>query len=196
MRLYRSTNAATIYATNDEFYAGGIASRLFPFSCYVKFMSICCAAACIRPHCISTAETCAILGQTGRTLSPCCCAARGWAWPKIGRTTSISPHPIPIGRLPANSLPRLPRLVTQPTRSRSPSGAARILSAAGAGQLAQDGVIDLVFSGSAIHRAGIDGPYTLGDVTITGRTPPTMTVTLPARGLPGSLLFPSRSSSR
>lgn len=53
-------------------------------------------------------------------------------------------------------------------------------SAAGAGQLAPGATLRFPFPAAAIHKAGIDGPYTLGDVTITSRTTPTVTVVLPA----------------
>jgi hypothetical protein len=53
-------------------------------------------------------------------------------------------------------------------------------SAAGSSPLALGAKIDFTFSASAIRQAGIDGPYTLGDFTITSRTTPTMTVVLPA----------------
>jgi len=60
-----------------------------------------------------------------------------------------------------------------------PNGAV-IDRAGGGGRFQPVATISFTFSAAAIRKAGIDGPYTLGDVTIASRTTPTVTVMLPA----------------
>jgi hypothetical protein len=54
----------------------------------------------------------------------------------------------------------------------------KIVAAAESGQLVPGGALTFTFSGPAIRHAGVDGPYTLSNVTITSQSTPALSETL------------------